>query len=163
MGVAGFPYQLSPLGSKVTLSIPAVPFSAAAPSLKKFFNSEIKIYVTPDEYFTTKFRGIFQKTKLRDKPAGAESKLWLTEPNLKYWSQQIDFAIFCATTACGVSRETFGSGLSLPPQIRAFYIFHVYFTVRRILHQLGGIQSISALPDDLTFNQFDNHYDVASY
>jgi len=29
--------------------------------------------------------------------------------------------------------------------------------------QLGGIQSTSALPGDPTFNQFNNHYDVASY
>ena len=35
--------------------------------------------------------------------------------------------------------------------------------VWRILYQLGGIQSISALPGDPTFNKCDNHYDVASY
>ena len=28
---------------------------------------------------------------------------------------------------------------------------------------MGGIQSISALPGDPTFNQFNNKYDVASY
>jgi hypothetical protein len=33
-----------------------------APGLKKILNTEIKIYVTPDK--TTKFREIFQKTKL---------------------------------------------------------------------------------------------------
>ena len=31
------------------------------------------------------------------------------------------------------------------------------------MYQLGGIQNISALPEDPTFNQFSNHYDVASY
>ena len=82
---------------------------------------------------------------------------------MKYWPQQLNFAVFCATQGCGVSREIFDSGVDLPPQIRAFYIFHVYFTVRRILYQLGGIQSVSALPEDPTFNQFNNHYDVASY
>ena len=79
------------------------------------------------------------------------------------WPQQLNFAVFCATQGCGISREIFDSGLSLTPQIRAFYQFHVYFTVRRVLYQLGGIQSISALPGDPTFNQFNNHYDVASY
>ena len=49
------------------------------------------------------------------------------------------------------------------PQIRAFYQFHVYFTERRILYQLGGIQNISALPGDPTFNQFNNNYNMASY
>jgi len=82
---------------------------------------------------------------------------------MKYWPQQLNFAVFCATQGCGVSREIFDNGINLPPQIRAFYIFHVYFTVRRILYQLGGIQSISALPGDPTFSQMNNHYDVASY
>jgi len=44
----GFPYQLAPLGSKVSLPIPAVPFDGKAPSLKKIFNNEIQIYVAPD-------------------------------------------------------------------------------------------------------------------
>jgi len=39
----------------------------------------------------------------------------------------------------------------------------VYFTVRRILYQLGGIQSINALPVNPTFNSLNNQYDVASY
>ena len=80
-----------------------------------------------------------------------------------YWPQQLNFAVFCATQGCGISREIFDSGLFLTPQIKAFYQFHVYFTVRRVLYQLGGIQSISALPGDPTFNHFNNHYDVASY
>jgi len=72
--------------------------------------------------------------------------------------------VFCATQDCGISREVFdGSNLALLPQIRAFYKFHVYFMVWRILYQLGGIQSISALPGDPTFNKSDNHYDEASY
>ena len=136
----GFPYQLSPLGSKVSLPIPAEPFEGKAPSLKKIFNAEMKIYVTPDEYFKTKFREIFQKTKLRH-TSGAESHRWLRGPDMKYWPQQLNFAVFCATQGCGVSREIFDSGVDLPPQVRAFYIFHVYFTVRRILYELGGIQS----------------------
>ena len=47
--------------------------------------------------------------------------------------------------------------------MRAFYKFHIYFTVRQILFQMGGIQSISALPGDPTFDQFNNKYDVVSY
>ena len=140
----GFPFQLSPLGSKVSLPIPVVPSEGKAPSLKKIFNAEIKIYVTPDQYFTTKFREIFQKTKLRHTSA-AESKHWLGGHDMKYWPQQLNFAVFCATQGCGISREIFDSGIDLPPQIRAFYIFHVYFTVRRILYQLGAIQSIMTL------------------
>ena len=81
---------------------------------------------------------------------------------MKYWPQQLNFMVFCMTQGCGVSREIFDSGMNLPPQIRAFYISHMYFMVRRILYQLG-VQSTSALPGHPTFNQMNNHYDVASY
>jgi len=82
---------------------------------------------------------------------------------MKYWPQQLNFAVFCATQGCGISREVFDSGVELPEQIRAFYRFHIYFTVRRILFQMGGIQSVSALPGDPTLNPSGNRYDVASY
>ena len=58
-----FPTQLTPIGGS-SLPIPAVSFDSTAPSLKKIFNNWIDIYATPDQYFTTKFREIFQKTRL---------------------------------------------------------------------------------------------------
>ena len=161
-GVEGFPYQLSPLRTKRALPIPAVHFTEAAPSLKKIFNNPINIYVRPESFFVAKFREIFQQTRIRHNTA-AEAKRWLGGPNMSYWPQQLNFAVFCTTQGCGISREIFDSGLDLSPQVRAFYRFHVYFTVRRSLFQMGGIQSISALPGDPTFNLSGNRYDVASY
>ena len=161
----GFLQQLTPSGLKGdSLPIPAVGFHDAAPSLKKIFNDQLNICVTPDQYFTTKFREIFQKTKLTHH-SGKESKTWLAGPNIKYWPQQLNFAVWCATTGCGISRKIFddNSAIPLPPNVRAFCKFHIYFTVRRILFQMGRIQSISALPGDPTFDQFNNKYDVASY
>ena len=158
----GFPYQLSPMKTKTVLPISAVNFTEAAPSLKKIFNNQINICVIPDLFFVPQFREVFQKNKLRHTSAD-ESEIWLGWPNMKYWPQELNFAVFCSTQGCGISRETFGSGLTLPLQIMAFYKFHVYFTARWILYQPGGIQRISALPGDPTFNQFNNHYDVASY
>jgi len=150
--VNGFPYQLTPLKTKTLLPIPAVDFTQPAPSIKRLFATLIAIYVTPDSFFTVKFREIFEQTRLEHNSA-AESKVWSGGPNMKYWPQQLNFAVFCATQGCGISREIFDSGVELPEQIRAFYKFHVYFTVRRILYQMGGIQSVSALPGDPTFNQ----------
>ena len=118
----GFPQQLTPSGLKGdSLPIPAVGFHDAAPSLKKIFNDQLNIYVTPDQYFTTKFREIFQKTKLTHH-SGKESKTWLAGPNIKYWPQQLNFAVWCATTGCGISREIFddSSAIPLPPNVRAF-------------------------------------------
>ena len=162
IGEEGFPFQLSPLKTKRALPIPAVDFTEPAPSIAKIFNQENRIYATLDEFFVTKFRDIFQQTRLTHR-SSAEAKTWLRGPNIKYWPQQLNSAVFCATQGCGISREIFVEGRSLSPQIRAFYQFHVYFTVRRVLYQLGGIQSMSALPGDPTFNPLNNHYDVASY
>ena len=162
IGEEGFPYQLSPLKTKTALPIPAVDFTEPTPSIAKIFNQENRIYATPDEFFVTKFRDIFQNSRITHR-SSAEAKTWLRGPNMIYWPQQLNFAMFCATQGCGISREIFDEGLPLTPQIRAFYQFHVYFTIRRVLYQLGGIQSMSALPGDPTFNPLNNHYDVASY
>ena len=141
----GFPYQLSPLKTKTPLPIPAVDFTEPAPSIAKIFNRENRIYAAPDEFFVTKFRDIFQNSRLTHR-SSAEAKTWLRGPNMRYWPQQLNFSVFCATQGCGISREIFAEGLSLSPQIRAFYQFHVYFTIRRVLYELGGIQSMNALP-----------------
>ena len=83
---------------------------------------------------------------------------------MSFWPQQLNFALWCATTGCGISREMlFPSSLNLSEQIRTFYQFHVYYTTRKILYEMGGIQSKRALPDDTIFKQKENPYDVASY
>ena len=115
--------------------------------------------MTPTEYFTTKFREIFSKTQIKH-TIGKESRSWLSGPKMKYWPQQLNFALWCATTGSGISRDILHE---LSQQLRAFYLFHVYFTVRRILFEMGGIQSFSALPGDSTFTQTENKYDVPSY
>jgi len=160
--VGGFPYQLTPLKKENQLAIPAVPFTQPAPSINRIFANLIPIYVTPDTFFTVKFREIFEQTQLEHNSA-TESRAWSGGPNMKYWPQQLNFAVFCATQGCGVSREIFDSGVTMPEQIRAFYRFHVYFTVRRILFQMGRIQSVSAQPGDPTFAIWNNKYDIASY
>ena len=111
--VNGFPYQLTPLKTKKLLSIPAVDFTKPAPSIKKIFASLVKIYVAPDSFFLVKFRQIFEQTTLEHNSA-AESKVWSGGPNMKYWPQQLNFAVFCATQGCGISREVFDSGVELP-------------------------------------------------
>ena len=83
---------------------------------------------------------------------------------MNFWPQQLNFAMWCATTGCGVSREMlFPSSLNLSEQIRSFYQFHVYYTTRKILYEMGGIQSEGASPDDPTFFDVKNPHDVASY
>ena len=116
--VEGFPFQLSPLKTKTALPIPAVEFIESVPSIAKIFNQN-RIYATPDEFFVANFRNIFQQVRLTHK-GSAETKKWLSSPNMQYWPQQLNFAVFCATQCCGISREIFDSGLSVSPQTGRF-------------------------------------------
>ena len=46
------------------------------------------------------------------------------------WQSQLNFVVFCASSACGVSVEHLNAK---EPMIRSIYRFHVYYHVRRIL------------------------------
>ena len=146
--------------------VPAIDFSESktGQSVADLFNKEMKIYVTPTDYFTTKFRKIFKKPKIKVTTA-KYARPWIKGPNMSFWQQQLNFALWCATTGCGVSREMLfpNLGLNLSEQICTFYQFHVYYTTRKILYEMGGIQSKNALPDDEAFNEIHNPYDVAAY
>ena len=128
-----------------------------------------KKYVTPDKFFNCDFRDIFNNTQITHY-SGKESHSWLSGPNMKYFPQQLLFAIFCASTACGISNrllfeEKMKDGndltddeLHLPDQIRSILRFHLYFTTRRILNEMGV-----PLPGDPIFKQSNNRYNVTAY
>ena len=165
----GFPAQLSPMQQYNKPPVPAIDFSSTTgPSVADLFNKEMKIYVSPTDYFTTKFRKIFKAPKIKV-TSSKYARPWIKGPNMGFWQQQLNFAVWCATTGCGVSRELLfgpqstGSTLQLSEQLRTFYQFHVYYTTRKILYEMGGIQSKNALPDSPVFSEISNPYDIASY
>ena len=175
LGLApGFPLELTH-NPNPKLEIPAVPFNSEALNTLKDALVQQEIYVTPSDKFKIKFRDIFSDTVITHR-GSHESRRWLAGPNFEYFPQQLNFAFFCATTGCGVSRRILfedkmrdgkndltDSELKLPPQVRSFFWFHVYFTVRRILFELGGVQNSLPLPRDTAFNQTENKYDIPSF
>ena len=170
-----FPLELT-LNPKPSLPIPAVDFGENRPLKSLNLREKLKrldIFATPTDSFSVPVRDIFSNTTIKH-TSSKESHEWLAGPNMRYWPQQLNVAVWCATTGCGVSlrlllEEKMGgidvtdSELKLPPQIRAILWFHVYFTIRRILFQMGRIQSSIALPGDSPFNEKDNRYDIPSY
>jgi len=88
----GFPFQLT-LNKNPERPIPAVDFSASAQRVGNVFNKEQKIYATPTEFFKTNFRNIFKDTKITH-TIGKEAKKWLAGPNMGYWPQQLNFAVW---------------------------------------------------------------------
>ena len=144
---------------------PAVDFSKTIqPSIGDVLNKKQRIYVTLRKFFATNFRQIFTNTQITHTSA-KEARRWLSGANMSYWPQRLNFALWCATTGSEISRDILlsSTSLDLTPQLRSFYLFHVYFTRRRILFGMGGIQSISGLPSAPTYSQTKNYYDVTSY
>ena len=180
LGLApGFPLELTH-NPNPKLEIPAVPFNSEADNTEtlntiKDALVQQEIYVTPSEKFKIKFRDIFTDTVITHR-SSHESRRCLAGPNFEYWPKTLNFAFFIATTGCGVSRRILfedkmrdgkndltDSELILPPQVRSFFWFHVYFTMRRILFELGGPQNSLPLPGDTAFSQTENKYDIPSF
>ena len=66
------------------------------------------------------------------------------------WQSLLNFAVFCVSSACGVSVEHLNAK---EPMIRSIYRFHVYYHIRRILKILN-----IPLPYENSFNQYNNPY-----
>ena len=75
---------------------------------------------------------------------------WNRAP-LKLWQTQLNFAVWCASSACGVSSEHLN--YKKHPMVRAMYRFHMYYHMSRILKRLQV-----PLPHEAGFNSADNPY-----
>ena len=80
-----------------------------------------------------------------------DDKLWTNwnKAPLKLLQTQLNFAVFCASSACGVSSAHLN--YSKHPMIRSDYRFHVFYHVGSILKKLQV-----PLPDETGFKAVDN-------
>ena len=100
--------------------------------------------------FQVKFPNVFMNY-----PLGAvrvEDQMFKDWDHYKFtiWQSQLNFVVFCASSACGVSVEHLNAK---EPMIRSIYRFHVYYHIRRILKILE-----IPLPHENSFNQYSNPY-----
>ena len=109
------------------------------------------IVVSARNAFPARFPNIFV-----DYPLGktqASDKLWTNwnKALLRLWQTQLNLAVWCASSACGVSSVHLN--YAKHPMVRALYRLHVYYHVRRILKRLQV-----PLPHETGFNAADNLY-----
>ena len=71
------------------------------------------------------------------------------------WQLQLNFAVFCASFACGVSVEHLNAK---GPMIRSVYRFHVYYHIRRILKVLE-----IPLPYENSLSQYNNPFNYEMF
>ena len=80
----------------------------------------------------------------------------LEKAPFKLWQTQLNFAVWCASGACGVSSAHLN--YTKHPMIRSVYCFHIYYHMRRILKRLQ-----SPLPHETSFNVVDNPYTESEF
>ena len=144
--MSSFPREL--VLAKNRYSVPGIEFASSAKDIAGELVN-LDIFVTPTDSFRAKMRNIFVKTVVLFTSA-SQANAWLHAPNWRYWPQQLNFAVWCATCGCGISLAEIDK---YPLIIQGFLKFHVYFTVRRVLYELGV-----PLPDESAFAQTNNVY-----
>ena len=106
--------------------------------------------------FPARFPNIFVDYPLGQMRVG--DKLWTNwnKAPLKLWQTQLNFAVWCASSACRVSSAHLN--YKKHPMIRSVYRFHVYYHVRRILKRLQA-----PLPHETGFKAADNPYTESEF
>ena len=113
-------------------------------------NINVAEYHSHSDGFQVKFPNVFTNY-----PLGAvrvEDQKFKDWAHYKFtlWQSQLNFVVFCASSACGVSVEHLNAK---KPMVRSIYRFHVYYHIRRILKILE-----IPLPYENSFNQYNNQY-----
>ena len=106
--------------------------------------------------FKVKFPDVFDKNMLPYVESDALVRSWNNTP-MRFWQSQLNFAVWCATTGCGVSYEDHLSG-DIPGFAKSMFMFYVYYQIRRIIFELKA-----PLPTDQSWNAFDNSMDAKAY
>ena len=118
---------------------------------KDLYKQTIVVSAMENDTFPARFPNIFVDYPLGQMRVG--DKLWTNwnKAPMQLWQTQLNFAVFCAWSACGVSSAHLN--YTKHPMIRSVYRFHVYYHVRRILKKL-----LVPLPHETSFNAADNPY-----
>ena len=130
----------------------------------KFYQAKIFIKQTivvsagggSEDTFPVKFPNIFVDYPLGQMRVG--DKLWMNwnKTPMRLWQTQLNFAVWYASSACGVSSEHLN--YTKHPMIRAVYRFRMYCHVRRVLKRLQ-----TPLPHESSFNASDNPYTSSEF
>jgi len=137
--------------------------------------TNLSVHVTPEDKFDVKLQDVF---KPFTNSTNSYSKLlkYVRSESLSQWEIQRNFAVWCATSGCGIAmthllsnifendpqfssmsqelKKRYENKFNLPNEIMSVFRFHVYYQTRRILKQMGYL-----LPTDTGFSPLSNNVD----
>ena len=124
-------------------------------SALSLIRASIQVNTGNDGSFHTDFSDIFQKYLLPHVSSNELVQAWNNSP-MQFWQNQMNFAVWSATTGCGVSQQDHLAADD--PLMGALYRFHVYYQIRRILNEIQA-----PLPQDRAWSALNNPYDRRAY
>ena len=105
--------------------------------------------------FDVRFPNIWLSYKLPLMKEAAIYDNWIAN-QMQFWQNQLNFAIWCATSGFGVSKLDHLKHKD--PMIRSVFRFHTYYQIRRILSEMK-----CPLPTDQSWNAFNNGIDTSAF
>ena len=105
--------------------------------------------------FDVRFPNIWLSYKLPLVKEAAIYDNWIAN-QMQFWQNQLNFAIWCATSGCGVSKLDHLKHKD--PMIRNVFRFHTYYQIRRILNEMK-----CPLPTHRSWNPLNNGIDMNAF
>ena len=125
-------------------------------SLPSPCKSHIQVRInSQNDSFEVEYPDVFEKYQLPLLKTDLLVKAWSTHP-MQFWQNQLNFAVWCATTGCGVSVEDHLTNNDA--MILSVYRFHVYYQVRRVLDEMQA-----PLTQDQAWYATNNPYNRRAY
>ena len=120
--------------------------------------AEGQVQVQADDlqkWFRAKYRNVFEHYRLPRIYSDDTFQAWC-KPPMQFWQNQLNFAVWCATTGCGVSADDHLTVADAP--LQSFYRFHAYYQTRRILEDIQA-----RIPPEQEWKAVNNPYDREGY
>ena len=105
--------------------------------------------------FDVRFPNIWLSYKLPLVKEAAIYDNWIVN-QMQFWQNQLNFAIWCATSGCGVSKLDHLKHKD--PMMRSVFRFHTYYQIRRILNEMK-----CPLPTHRSWNPLNNGIDMNAF
>jgi len=117
--------------------------------------TKLKVYVDNTDFFEARNINIFTNYTLSFFNVGLIDK-WLNKCDMTFYQNQLNFAVWCATSGCGVSVEHICN--TKTNLLSSVFRFHVYYQTRKILEEMS-----CPIPGDKIFSANDNHINMLKY
>ena len=123
----------------------------------KFLLKYFSIHVNQKDFFIANIINIFNYYPITFNNE-SEFNNWKSKYDMKYWQNQLNFAVYCSTFGCRVSLFDHVVNPMLPPLAQSFFMFHFLYQTRKKLTEMK-----CPIPTNQTFNNLNNFIDMTEY